>query len=90
MTGSGGCGINSASDASLYAWICCHGLEQRVNFEEEDDINPFNIDVDTNEGAVTLRGRVAKDAVRAKAERLVRQAGGVKRVINLIKVGDNM
>lgn len=35
-------------------------LEQRVNFEEEDDIL-FNIDVDTSEGVVTLQGCVAKD-----------------------------
>ncbi len=71
-------------------WICCHGLEQGVNFEEEDDINPFDIDVDTNEDVVTLQGRVPKDEVCTRAERLVRTADSVKRVINLIKVGDEM
>lgn len=54
----------------------------------DGDINPFNIDVDTNEGVVTLQGTVAKDEARSKAERLARETDGVQRVINLIKVGD--
>lgn len=52
------------------------------------DINPFNIDVDANEGVVTLQGRVEKSEARSKAEQLARDTDGVKRVINLIKVGD--
>ena len=54
----------------------------------DGDINPFNIDVDTNEGVVTLQGRVEKAEARAEAEELARTTDGVKRVINLIKVGD--
>ena len=52
------------------------------------DINPFNIDVDANEGVVTLQGRVEKAEARSKAEELARETDGVTRVINLIKVGD--
>jgi len=52
------------------------------------EINPFNIDVDTNEGVVTLQGRVKKEESRRKAEDYARDTSGVKRVINLIKVGD--
>lgn len=52
------------------------------------DINPFNIDVDANEGVVTLQGRVEKSEARTKAEQLARETDGVTRVINLIKVGD--
>jgi len=52
------------------------------------DVNPFNIDVDTNEGVVTLQGRVKKEESRTKAEQYSRETEGVKRVINLIKVGD--
>src|SRR4029453_19061635 len=55
----------------------------------DGDINPFNIDVDTNEGVVTLQGRVEKEAARTKAEQLARETDGVRRVINLVKVGDN-
>jgi hyperosmotically inducible protein len=54
----------------------------------DTDINPFNIDVDTNEGVVTLQGRVEKQEARTKAEQLARETDGVSRVINLIKVGD--
>lgn len=54
----------------------------------DGDINPFNIDVDTNEGVVTLQGRVEKSEARSKAEQLARETDGVSRVINLIKVGD--
>lgn len=67
------------------------GITSRVKakFAADGDINPFNIDVDTNEGVVTLQGRVAKEEARAKAEQLARGTDGVRRVINLIKVGDN-
>lgn len=54
----------------------------------DGDINPFNIDVDTNEGVVTLQGRVEKEEARVKAEQLARETDGVRRVINLVKVGD--
>ena len=54
----------------------------------DGDINPFNIDVDTNEGVVTLQGRVEKEEARTKAEQLARETDGVRRVINLVKVGD--
>jgi hyperosmotically inducible protein len=53
------------------------------------EVNPFNIDVDTNEGEVTLQGRVSKESAKVEAERLARDTEGVRRVINLIKVGDH-
>jgi hyperosmotically inducible periplasmic protein len=61
----------------------------KAKLAADGDINPFNIDVDTNEGVVTLQGRVAKDEARIKAEQLARDTDGVRRVINLVKVGDN-
>lgn len=60
----------------------------KAKLAADGDINPFNIDVDTNEGVVTLQGRVAKEEARVKAEQLARGTDGVKRVINLVKVGD--
>ncbi|MGH9361761.1 MAG: BON domain-containing protein [Thermoanaerobaculia bacterium] len=60
----------------------------KAKLATDGDLNPFNIDVDTNEGVVTLQGRVEKSEARAEAERLARETDGVKRVINLIKVGD--
>ena len=61
----------------------------KAKLAADGDINPFNIDVDTNEGVVTLQGRVEKEAARTKAEQLARETDGVKRVINLVKVGGN-
>jgi osmotically-inducible protein OsmY len=61
----------------------------KAKLATDGDINPFNIDVDTNEGVVTLQGRVEKEAARTKAEELARETDGVKRVINLVKVGGN-
>jgi hyperosmotically inducible periplasmic protein len=61
----------------------------KAKLAADGDINPFNIDVDTNEGEVTLQGRVKKEETRTKAEHYARGTRGVKRVINLIKVGDN-
>jgi len=60
----------------------------KAKLATDGNINPFNIDVDTNEGVVTLQGRVDKPEARTEAERLARETDGVKRVINLIKVGD--
>lgn len=62
----------------------------KAKLTADTDINPFNIDVDTNEGVVTLQGRVEKEEARTKAEQLARETDGVSRVINLIKVGDRM
>lgn len=61
----------------------------KAKLAADGDINPFNIDVDTNEGVVTLQGRVEKEMARTKAEQLARETDGVKRVINLVKVGGN-
>jgi len=52
------------------------------------DVNPFNIDVDTVNGVVTLTGRVAKPEAKAEAERLARETEGVREVRNNITVGD--
>lgn len=60
----------------------------KAKLTADGDINPFNIDVDTNEGVVTLQGRVEKEEARTKAEQLARDTDGVRRVVNLITVGD--
>lgn len=60
----------------------------KAKLAADGDINPFNIDVDTNEGVVTLQGRVERAEARSKAEELARGTDGVRRVINLIEVGD--
>src|SRR3954468_13141593 len=62
----------------------------KAKLAADGDINPFNIDVDTNLGAVPLRGHVKKADTRSKAEQYARQTGGVKLVRNLITVGDKV
>ncbi len=52
------------------------------------DINPFDIDVDSEKGVVTLSGRVDTEAQKDKAERLAADTPGVHRVVNRIRVGD--
>ena len=72
----------AADDASITQKV-------KAKLATDGDINPFNINVDTNEGVVTLQGHVKKAETRIKAERYAREIGGVKKVINLVKVGDN-
>jgi Predicted periplasmic or secreted lipoprotein len=72
---------NQVDDATITASV-------KAKLAADGDINPFNIDVDANEGVVTLQGRVEKSEARTKAEQLARDTEGVQRVINLIKVGD--
>ena len=58
----------------------------KAKLTADGDVNPFNIDVDSNSGEVTLQGTVAKDVAKTRAEQLARETEGVTRVINLIKV----
>ena len=52
------------------------------------EINPFNVDVATSQGIVSLVGRVKTEAQKAEAERIARETDGVRGVRNLLKVGD--
>jgi hyperosmotically inducible periplasmic protein len=45
-----------------------------------------DINVDTNEGVVTLRGTVPEEAQKAKAEEVARNTAGVKKVVNELTV----
>ncbi len=67
------------------------GITSRVKAKLTADmeINSFNIDVDTVDGVVTLTGKVAEAQARSKAEQYARDTNGVKRVNNLITVGDS-
>ena len=51
-------------------------------------INPFNVEVSTSRGVVSLVGRVRTAEDRAEAERIARNTRGVRRVRNLLEVGD--
>ena len=53
-----------------------------------DNINPFDISVETEEGCVYLTGRVKEESQREEAERLALETKGVVRVVNNIAVGE--
>ncbi len=60
----------------------------KAKLAADPDVNPFNIDVDTTDGVVTLRGRVEDVASRNEAVELARETEGVRRVRNEIQVGE--
>jgi osmotically-inducible protein OsmY len=51
------------------------------------DVKGHRIDVDTNNGIVTLKGTVGSADQKSEAEQIARQTEGVKRVINQLKIG---
>jgi osmotically-inducible protein OsmY len=51
------------------------------------DVKGHRIDVDTNNGVVTLKGTVASAEHKSEAEQIAKQTEGVKRVINQLTVG---
>jgi hyperosmotically inducible protein len=52
----------------------------------DPDLNPFNINVDTKDGVVTLRGTVKSEDSKAEAERIAKDTEGVLRVQNMLEV----
>lgn len=54
----------------------------------DPEVNPFEIDVDTNDGVVRLSGVVESESDRREAEQIARDTDGVKRVVNQIDVGE--
>ena len=52
----------------------------------DGDLSPFNINVDTKDGVVTLRGTVKSMESKQEAERIARDTSGVKSVDNLLQV----
>ena len=52
----------------------------------DGDLSPFNINVDTKDGVVTLRGAVKSAHSKAEAERIAKDTTGVKSVHNMLEV----
>ena len=48
----------------------------------DPDVKRYEIDVDTIDGVVTLRGKVDTQTMKASAERIARDTDGVRRVVN--------
>lgn len=60
----------------------------KAKLTADPEVNPFNIDVDTDQGVVTLRGEVDDSETKAEAGKLARNTSGVRGLRNLIEVGD--
>lgn len=69
----------TVSDSAITAKV-------KAKITADPELNPFNIDVDTRDGRVTLTGRVRSAAARAEAEKLARNTQGVKSVANELEV----
>lgn len=61
--------------------------EVKTKFLAEPGVSGLNINVDTNNGIVTLRGDVKSKAEAAKAVQIARNSKGVKRVVSKLRVG---
>jgi osmotically-inducible protein OsmY len=55
----------------------------------DPDVKRYEIDVDTLDGVVYLRGKVDSQTMKASAERLARNTDGVRQVVNELKVDPN-
>lgn len=58
----------------------------RVKLANDQDVGGMKIDVDVNEGAVTLTGKVRTDKQKVKAEKLAKKVKGVTSVTNKLVV----
>ena len=82
-------GCKSTEPARIQADDATITAKVKEKLATDSDLVPSNIDVTTNAGVVTLQGQVKKEELRGRAERDARRTDGVKRVINLVKVGDS-
>lgn len=54
----------------------------------DPDVKRYQIDVDTLDGVVTLRGKVESETMKASAEKIARDTDGVRNVVNELVVED--
>ncbi len=66
------------------SWIT---MKVHSQFIPEDALEGSDIDVDTNAGAVTLKGTVPTEAARARAIALAKATDGVKSVSDQLRIG---
>jgi osmotically-inducible protein OsmY len=86
LIGSTGC--STAEEARLHASDSTITEAVKAKLAADGDLQPAKIVVTAKQGVVTLKGRVKTDLARERAERDARETDGVRRVIDLVKVGD--
>ena len=60
----------------------------RLKLASDQEIGGRNIDVEVHDGVVTLKGKVRKEKLREKAEKLAKKVKGVTSVSNQIVIGE--
>lgn len=78
--------LGAAADARAErpdSWVT---LKTKLALMTTENVDTWDLNVDTKEGAVTLHGKVADDAAKAKAEQVAKGIEGVKSVKNLLQV----
>jgi osmotically-inducible protein OsmY len=58
----------------------------RVKLADDPDVGGQQIDVDSHQGAVTLKGKVRSDKQKIKAEKVAKKVKGVTSVINQLVI----
>jgi hyperosmotically inducible protein len=76
--------VATAGEAVTDGWITA---KVKSTFIGEDALENSDIDVDTNDGVVTLAGTVRSQAGRARAEAIAKKIEGVRQVRNEIEIG---
>lgn len=61
-------------------------LKTKLALMTTDNVDAWDLNVDTKDGAVTLHGKVQSDAAKARAEQVAKGVEGVKAVKNLLQV----
>jgi hyperosmotically inducible protein len=81
-----GCATSRPIDVHASDALITSKIEAKL--AADPDTNPFEIDVDTLDGRVRLRGIVETDAERREAGQLARNTEGVRMVDNQLRLGD--
>jgi osmotically-inducible protein OsmY len=84
LIGGVGCSSDRPADEQLDDGAITSKITAKLTADPE--VNPFNIDVDTLNGVVTLRGEVEKERARTEAEQHARSTTGVVEVRNEIRI----
>jgi hyperosmotically inducible protein len=79
-------GMTKTGEKITDAWIT---TKVKWFFMGEDELKGSNIDVDTKDSVVTLKGTVRSQAGRVKAVDLAQNTDGVKRVVDQLAVTTN-
>jgi osmotically-inducible protein OsmY len=88
---SGCVACSTAEEARMQATDSTITSAVKAKLAADGDLHAADIAeivVTAKQGVVTLKGRVKTDLARERAERDARETDGVRRVIDLVKVGD--